>query len=188
MCAHVGDMSKEFVLPPRRRFSSREKRRNAEVECVRGNSNWRGQIGLTLAHQLKDFNPEMRWLAELFPLEPNISDEVADERLSAWCGGHPDDATALRYLAGARRDPLLMGKAAAMGDARAMVEMVSSSSFSDDEKFQLACASAAKGDANGTHSLMQCFELGIGCKKNDSFAGELLERAASLSKVNEHCS
>ena len=44
-------MSKDFVLPPRRRFTSREKRRNAEVELFR--SAWASEHGLRMVHKLE---------------------------------------------------------------------------------------------------------------------------------------
>ena len=171
-------MNKDFVLPPRRRFMLRERRRNAELEYAR--ENWRAEAGLRMVHKLKEHNAEMRWLAELFALEKRwISDEVAEQRLGRWCTAHPDDARALRYFANVKRDDVLMEKAALMGDARAMAE-ICFSSCSDERKFQLACTSAENGDAVGTFRLMECFMDGISCKKNKSLAEALLERAADL--------
>lgn len=51
-------------------------------------------------------------------------------------------------------------------------------------KFQVALASAVKGDVEGTFFLMQCFLRGIGCKKNERVAKELLKRCADLGSVS----
>ena len=147
-----------------------------EVEFAR--ESWRSEKGLQLVHKLKGFDPEMRWLAELFPSEAFLED--AEQRLSGWHKAHPDDARALVYLAKVRGDVLLLEKAASMGDARAMADIVFSSSCSDDRKFQLALASAEKGDADGTYCLMECFRAGTGCEKNEDFAKVFMERAADL--------
>ena len=53
---------------------------------------------------LKEHDEEMRWLAELFPLEElevdgSIPHELADSVLGEWGAAHPDDARALRCLA-----------------------------------------------------------------------------------------
>ena len=171
-------MDEGVLLPPRRRFTVKERRRNAELEYCR--NFWRVTSGLLLVHELKEHDPEMRWLAELFPLEEEqVSDEVAVQRLGEWCAAHPDDATALRYLAKAREDEALMRKAASMGDEWAMSKVCYLSS-TNEGKFQMAWASAEKGGADGTCNLMRCFESGIGCVRNEIFAGELLERAADL--------
>ena len=167
------------MLPPRRRFTSLEKRRNAEREWVRSNWLSEPEMGLRMAHQLRQHDEEMRWLAELFPEERKVSCEDATKRLSEWCAAHPDDARALVHLADVQSDDVLMEKAAAMGDARAMAELFFSSSC-EEKKFELACASARKGDADGTYRLMECFRRGIGCERNDSLAEELLVRAADL--------
>ena len=111
---------------------------------------------------------------------------MVELRLCEWCAAHPADARALRYLANARKDRALLKKAATMGDAWAMAGIFSSSS-SADEKFQLAWSSAEKGDGGGTYCLMQCFRDGIGCEKNEIFAGELRERAVDLGSFGAYC-
>ena len=175
-------MENEFVLPPRRRLTLKERRKNADREFAW--HMWRfGRTGLHMVHQLKDHNPEMRWLSELFPLGQDIrfSQKVAEQRLSEWCAAHPEDATALVLLARVRLGDgflILMEKAAAMGNARAMAHV--SFHASDDRRFQLACASAAQDDADGTYRLMECFRDGIGCRRNAAVALELLERAVDL--------
>ena len=172
----------EFVLPPLRRLTLKERRRLAEMEVAR--CNWHMEVGLQLAHRLKEYDAEMRWLAELFPLE-ELSDPVearnavADRRLSEWCAAHPEDARALRYLADARGDQVLMEKAAAMGDARALGKICFSSNCYE-RRFQLARAAAEQGDAEGAVSLSLCFRHGIGCEKSEKLAKELMERAAIL--------
>ena len=177
-------MNEGFMLPSRRRFTSKERRTNAELEYARVNWLSAGEMDMRQVHKLKRCDPEMRWLSELFPLEEGrVARKVAEQRFSEWCVAHPDDARALAHLATIRGDDSLMEKAASMGDARAMAK-VFFSSRSDGEKFQLACASAEKGDAFGTYCLMHCFRAEIGCKKNESFAEELLERAADLGSVD----
>lgn len=115
-------MNEDLVLPPRRRFTLKECRRNAELEAAR--EAWRSEKGLWMVHQLKQHDAEMRWLAELFPLEVGaVSSEVAEQRLGEWCETHPDDARALRYLADVRKDDVLRNKAAKMGDTRALASM-----------------------------------------------------------------
>ena len=97
---------------------------------------------------LKEHDEEMRWLAELFPLEElvdgSIPDEFADSVLGEWRAAYPNDARALRYLAVFRGDILLMKKASEMGDAWMMAEGFFHASRSDEEQFQLARASAEK--------------------------------------------
>ena len=179
-------MDKEFVLPPRRRFTVKEKRRNAEIEWTKENWRW-DVVGLWVVHELKQHDPELRWLAELFPLEEEkVFDDVAVQRLGAWCAAHPEDARALRYLAQVKSSVALMEKAAAMGDARAMAECVSSSESSEsfEKVFQLARLSSEKGDASGTYCLMACFRDGLGCERIESMAEELLDLAADLGNSN----
>ena len=174
-------MNKEFVLPPRRRFTSREKRRNAEM--VYAQANWRAEAGLRMVHKLKEHDAEMRWLAGLFPLEDGwVSQEVAELRLSEWCEAHPDDARALRYLANAQENISVMEKAASMGDGQAMAAICFLSP-SVEKKFQLAHASFEQNDAEGTCCLVRCFRDGLGCEKNESLAQELLVRAAELGSA-----
>ena len=113
--------------------------------------------------------------------------KLAELRLGEWCAAHPDDARALRYLADLRKDGSLMEKAAEMGDARAMANVVLSSFRSEERTFQLARASYEMGDADGTFCLMQCFWFGIGCVQNEDFAYELLDRAADLGSFRAFC-
>ena len=149
--------------------------------------NWRYEKGLQLAHKLKGHNAEMRWLTNLFPLQRcKVSREDAEARLGDWCAAHPDDARALLYLASVQSDDALIEKAASMGDARALACVFDRSS-SVEKKFQLARASAEKGDALGTYYLMQCFVGGIGCVKDEGIARELLERAADLGSFSVFC-
>ena len=91
------------------------------------------------------------------------------------------------YLASVREDDSLMEKAASMGNARAMAETIRFS-LSDDRTFQLACASAGKGDAKGTYCLMQCFWEGVGCATNESLAEELMDQAAALGSADAYYS
>ena len=175
-------MNRDFVLPPRRRFSREEKRRNAELEYAR--NNWLGKKDLRLVHKLKEHDAEMRWLAELFPLELLVEDEVPKEvvqqRLSEWCAAHPKDARAFAYLADARYDETSFEKAVSMGDAWAMGLAILLFSVSDERRFCLASASAEQGDARGTYLLAQFVRCGRGCEKDEMLADELLERAAEL--------
>ena len=61
---------------------------------------------------LKEYDEEMCWLAELFPLElREASQSFAEERLGAWCEAHPRDARALRYLGDLLEDDVMMKKA-----------------------------------------------------------------------------
>ena len=76
---------------------------------------------------LKEHDEEMRWLAELFPLEElvhgSIPDEFSNSVLGEWRAAHRDDARALRYLAVFRGDELLMEKSG-MGDAWMMARVL----------------------------------------------------------------
>ena len=65
------------MLPPRRRFTSREKRRNAEVEWLR--SAWPASTVSERCTSLKEHDEEMRWLAKLFPLEEVVDGSIPDE-------------------------------------------------------------------------------------------------------------
>ena len=138
--------------------------------------------GLRVVHKLREYDAEMGWLAELFPLEEGtvVAHDVAERRLVAWCASHPDDGRGLRYLADLRGDRALLEKAALLGDACAMVCLASSLSDLDERKFQLAKAAAEKGDADGTYWLACSVRDGVGCKRDQSLAAELLERAAEL--------
>ena len=169
-------MSDDFVLPPRVHFTPKERRRNALLDFAK--RMYGCEQGLRVVHSLKQDDEEMRWLAELFPFDQTGNTIPFHLRLGEWCAGHPDDARAVFHLADTLKDCKLMVKAAEMGDARAMAEV----SFlgSGEKKFQLARASAEKGDAFGTYCLMQCFMDGSGCVKDDEVALELLERAADL--------
>ena len=115
-------MSKGFVLPPRRHFTREEKRRNVAVEYAR--CNLQVEKGLRLVHTLQSHNPEMRWLAELFPIEVLVDGfvpvENVEKRLSEWCASHPEDARGLAHLANVRHEDSLWEKAALMGDVWAM--------------------------------------------------------------------
>ena len=167
-------------LPPRRCcITTQERRRSAKVEHAR--KKWLGkEMDLEMVHDLKHDNAEMRWLAELFPLEEgDVSVEVVSQRLGEWCAAHPDDARALTYLAMMRQDRLLLEAAASMGDGRALAKLFFSSA-SPEKKFQVTLASAQKGDAEGTLRLWECFMEGIGCKSDWKTAREMLERAADL--------
>ena len=179
-------MNKSFMLPPRRRFTCREKRRNAELEWARSNlvysngSNDEAEKGLQLVHELKEHDAEMRWLAELFPLEEGIVfGGVAERRLGEWCAAHPDDARALAHLAVVRHDTAMLEKAAAMGDVLALaVEWHSKATGSG--QFLAASALAEAGSAEGTYHLAVCVRCGRGCSQDERAASELFERAAEL--------
>ena len=170
-------MNKEFALPPRRRYTLKEKRRNAELEHVRVDfaDNNVGRVGLWTAHKDKENDVEMRWLAELFPLKDAhlMSREHQEKRLSEWCEAHPDDARALVYLSYVRDDVSVMEKAAALGDARAMAECFSLRS--DDEMFRLACASAVKNDALGVWKTDGMFSLWSWLQREREFCNGTLE-------------
>ena len=178
-------MNKVFVLPPRQLFTREEKRKNLTVEDVR--LHWRWEKSLVAAHALRGRDPEMRWLAELFPLEVLVEgavpDEVAERRLTEWCSAHPNDASALAYLANLRVDECLMEKAASMGDSWAMGQIVLRFSVPDERRFQLACAPAEQGDATGSFALSRYFRQGFGCEKNEGLADVMLERAADLGSI-----
>ena len=60
---------------------------------------WLGRKACGLVHKLKDHNAEMRWLAELLPLDTKVTVQLAEQRLSEWCAAHPQDARALAHLA-----------------------------------------------------------------------------------------
>ena len=159
-----------------------------ELEYAR--NNWRYVKGLRLAHSARGRDPEMRWLAELFPLElledAFVPDEVAEQRLSEWCAAHPEDTRALAHLARVREDLPLMDRAVSMGDIWAMGWVANRYSVPDERRFQMACASAEQDDATGTFSLSQCFRECIGCERSESLADELLERAADLGCINAY--
>ena len=140
-------MSKDFVLPPRRRFTIQEKRRNAEVEWAR--SAWASEHGLRMVHKLEgarrgdalvggsfSFGRVGGWFDFLTSLPIRCS--ASGVRHTA------DDARALRYHACFRGNVLMMEKAAAMGDAWMMARVFFHATHSDKEKFQLARASAEK--------------------------------------------
>ena len=183
-------MNVETALPPRRLFTLRERRRNVQLEHVRNHWVVFLQSGLQQVHELKEDNAEMRWLADMLcPLSDQsgfIRVDSVEQRLSEWCAEHPEDARALVYLASLREDHALYEKAAAMGDSWAMAEMSSFSSCPRDKKFQLAWASAAKGDAKGTYRLMECFQMGIGCEQSETIADELTQRAAELGSFSAY--
>ena len=175
---------KDFVLPPRRQFTQQEKRRNVELQSL--GSDWQTEAGLRLVHELKEHNEEMRWLAELFPLQRGkVENDVVEQRLSEWCTAHPDDARALGYLGDVQENFGLLEKAAALGDSRALILRYPFGP-PDEIMFQLACELTAKSDAVGTYWLMECFKKGIGCEKNESLSAELLERAADLGSLSAY--
>ena len=175
-------MKRDFVVLPQRP-TRHEKRLNADLEFAR--EHWRREIVLKLVHSTwKERDPEMRWLAELFPLdvlvEGRIPTDVLDQRLAGWCAGHPGDARALAHRARVRNDESLVEMAVSMDDAWAMGFYVSRFPLDDDRKFRLACAAAELGSAMGTYVLADCVWRGFGCEKDEKFAFELLERAADL--------
>ena len=134
-------------------------------------------------HKLKDHNAEMRWLAELLPLDTKVTVQLAEQRLSEWCDEHPQDARALAHLGNVTQDEVLFEKASSMGDSWAMgMCAYCCLEPSYDVQFRLALASAKKGDANGTYSLALLLREGLGCEKNERFAAEMLEYAAELGK------
>ena len=156
------------------------------VELGWAQCNFPTEKGLRLVHELKEYDTAARWLAELFPLdelkdEGEIPDEVVQGRLCEWCNAHPDDTMAHAVFGGLMGDHDIMKYAADHGDPGAMATMLSlSRSSSDEERFQIARATAEKGVGLGTYYLMECFRDGIGCEKDESFAKELLERALDL--------
>ena len=138
------------------------------------------ELGLLLVHKLKHHDAEMRWLAKLFPFrEGGVPLDIAEQTLGSWCEAHPDDARARAHLENIGDDISMMEEASAMGDAWATTGEVFDS-FSEEKKFELARASAEKGDAEGTYRLMECFQEGIGCERNEVFAEELLKCALDL--------
>ena len=80
------------------------------------------------------------------------------------------------HLAKIREENVLVEKAAALGEARAMGAVCSVLS-SDESIFQLARAEAW---------LWHCFRNGTGCEKNLDFVEDLLERAVDLGSFNAY--
>ena len=105
-----------------------------------------------------------------------VSREVAERRLRAWIAAYPGDGRAMFHLAKIREENVLVEKAAALGEARAVGALCSVRS-SDESVFQLA-------RAEGTYWLWHCFRNGIGCEKNLDFAEDLFERAVDLGIFN----
>ena len=165
-----------------------EKKRNVELEFVR--EEWKWEKGLRLAHSLKDRVPEMRWLASLFPLESLVNgvvpEEVLNGKLREWCAGHPEDARAAAYLGYFLDDDAWIEKAASMGDVWAMSLIVYRYSASDNRLFKFASAAAEKGDARGTFLLVECYQQGHFCDRNESIADKLLEKAAYLGSYEAY--
>ena len=92
-------MSKDFVLPPRRRFTSREKRRNAKVvwTLVAYRQPWASEHGLRMVHELERARRGDALVGGAFSFgraggwfrNRSIFDELADSVLPAWrlaCG------------------------------------------------------------------------------------------------------
>ena len=172
----------DFEPPPPRRLTRQERKRNAELVFAR--EFWRNDKGLAVVRSLKGHCSEMRWLAELFPLDVlkfgSIPTNLADQRLSEWCETHPEDARALVYFADLREDQVLLEKAVSMGDPWALGMFLYLFGGCDTRRFELAVSSTKQGDAMGTYVFSQCIDLGRGCEKDERLAFEWLVRAADL--------
>ena len=125
--------------------------------------------GLRIVHRLKDTDAEMKWLAELFPLEiveahsSFVPREISVPRLCDWCALHPSDMRALAHLGKLLKEESLLERAALGGDALAM-GMCAETSSPTNRHFQFARTAAEKGDSTGAYYLARFVGYGMaGC-------------------------
>jgi TPR repeat protein len=74
----------------------------------------------------------------------------------------------------------LLRFAADMGYAPAQSALAFRGEMQDQESFDWASKAAAQGDRHGVSRLARCYELGLGCEKDENKAMQLFKEAADL--------
>jgi hypothetical protein len=131
--------------------------------------------GLRLARESQ--HPDARWMASLFPAEP----EVTLRRMREVMREQGDDARALYFVWVLERElahePLV--RAAEMGYAPAQASLSARASTAP-EAFLWAQRAASQGDRRGVYRLGKCFAEGLGCAVDIRRALLLYKSAAEM--------